>query len=75
MKYYVIEITTLQDNTEIPGIFAHETPQAALSAFHSTLASKLADANVKACYCGVMTSGGAIVRQERFGETEEPIIP
>lgn len=75
MKYYVIEISTMNDGSEVPGIFAHETQKAALSAFHSTLASKMVDANVKACYCGVMTSGGAIIRQERIGETEEPILP
>lgn len=74
MKYYVIEITTMNDGSEIPGIFSHDTQQSALSAFHATLSSKLVDPKVKACYCGVMTSGGAMIRQERFGGTEEPII-
>ena len=47
MKYYLIDITFLSDETNPIGIFAYEGYNVACSAFYSTVSSKYANENVE----------------------------
>lgn len=73
-KYYVSTITVEANGAEIPSIFGYDGYNAAMGAFHSEMAGKIA-AGVKSAFCTVMTAAGVIVKQERWAEPEPAPTP
>ena len=65
MKYYVTIITT-EATQETPEIYGYATEKEAVSSFHNAFVTKLAYDAVTAVLAQVMTSGGAVLRKERW---------
>ncbi len=66
-KYYVFEISS----AGATGVFAYDTYNAAVAAFHSNIASKMADASLTWATVGVMNEYGTISKVERYEKHTE----
>ena len=64
-KYYMFELTA-----DAQALFAYDTYNAAVSAFHSTMASKMADGNLAWATVGVINEYGTVVKAERYEKHE-----
>lgn len=63
--FYVIQISTTTEGVA-KAITEQSTKDLATMEFHQVLASAMANANVSECVCMVVTSTGAIVRNEYY---------
>lgn len=68
--YYLISIQNMKDGTHPCSIMAYEDREAALSAFHSTMASNYISDVIASCACVVMNEIGGIIKTEYY---EAPI--
>ena len=69
--FYLISIQNLEDGTHPCSIMAYEDKEAALSAFHSTMASNYISTTLKSCSCTVMNDIGGVVKTEYY-QVPEP---
>ena len=71
MKFYTIEITTVNGQTA-QAIFERADLKTALSAHHSVMASALANPNCTEVLSMVINSDGGIYKNEHWKAEEEP---
>lgn len=63
--FYLIEITTYNNGTaDAYGVYANETLDAAVAAFHQKLAGAIRNANYQSELCVIINGQGAVLRHE-----------
>lgn len=62
--YYVVSIQIMKDDTKAQSIFAYESQEEALSAYHSTMASNYLSTTLKSCSCLVCNEIGGVIKTE-----------
>ena len=67
-KYYLISIQYVNDGTNPCSIFAYDSREGALGAYHSTLASNYNNPNLIQFLCMVIDENGMVIRQEYYKE-------
>lgn len=75
MKYYLIEVTTMKDETISQAIQAKETLDKAIMDFHSSLASAMANENTQHAMRMIVDENGMVMRQENQAIPEPPTTP
>lgn len=65
MKYYLLQATNfLSSKDEARALFGYNNLDEVLSAFHSTLASAMANSDVSSCLCQVISHNGQATKTE-----------
>lgn len=72
MKYYLIDTCVLKDGTNPVAIMAYADKNQAISAWHYTMSSKMANENVVSAYVAVINEFGAVEKKERYDAVIEP---
>lgn len=62
--YYVVSIQIMKDDTQAQSIFAYESLEDALSAYHSTMASNYLSTTLKSCSCMVCNEICGVIKTE-----------
>lgn len=62
--YYLISIQIMKDDTKAQSIFAYESQEEALSAYHSTMASNYLSETIKSCSCMVCNEICGVIKTE-----------
>ena len=66
MKYFLTEISFLNDDTTAQAVYALDDATNAEMRYHQTLASAMANPNVKSMLCFIMDENGYTLRQEKW---------
>lgn len=65
MKYYLVKITR-EESQDTQTIFAYDSQNKALIAFHQEMAGAMAYETVLSCMCMVIDERGVTLAQERY---------
>ena len=74
MKFYLISIQFLRDETNPIGIYAYDSREEVLSAYHSTLASNYINNNLKSFCVMVITEFGKTEYKEYYASPNQEVV-
>lgn len=71
--YYLVEITTYNNGTKDAfGVYAHETEDGAVAAYHQKLAGAMKNENYQSEMCLVIDSNGVVRKFEKWTRKTTP---